>query len=250
MKTFEPPLDELAGRRADRAAADRQDAGGRVRRPGAADPPDVGRAAARLREAGLAERPRLAGAGPARGRARAAPARVRHQAARLGEAAARPARSPRTRWSRRLGPEAWPAAAPRGLRRGDRPAAPPAPAAPPPARHRRHRPLLGRRDPLGGAPLALQEGLGAGRPRRSSACTPRCTCSATRSSTTRRRSATELPDKLPMPLRVHKREGEPCPRCGTTIEAVFFAEHQTNYCPQEQTGGRVLKDRRLSRLLK
>jgi formamidopyrimidine-DNA glycosylase len=60
----------------------------------------------------------------------------------------------------------------------------------------------------------------------------------------------ELPDKLPMPLKVHKREGEPCPRCGTTIEAVFFAEHQTNYCPKEQTGGRVLKDRRLSRLLK
>jgi formamidopyrimidine-DNA glycosylase len=60
----------------------------------------------------------------------------------------------------------------------------------------------------------------------------------------------ELPDKLPMPLRVHRREGQPCPRCGTTIEAVYFSEHQTNYCPQEQTGGRVLKDRRLSRLLK
>jgi formamidopyrimidine-DNA glycosylase len=60
----------------------------------------------------------------------------------------------------------------------------------------------------------------------------------------------EVPDKVPMPLRVHKREGEPCPRCGTTIEAVFFSEHQTNYCPKEQTGGRVLKDRRLSRLLK
>ncbi len=60
----------------------------------------------------------------------------------------------------------------------------------------------------------------------------------------------DLPDKLPMPLRVHRREGEPCPRCGSTIEAVFFAEHQTNYCPAEQTGGRVLKDRRLSRLLK
>ncbi len=60
----------------------------------------------------------------------------------------------------------------------------------------------------------------------------------------------QLPDKLPMPLRVHRREGEPCPRCGTTIEAVFFSEHQTNYCPAEQTGGRVLKDRRLSRLLK
>jgi formamidopyrimidine-DNA glycosylase len=60
----------------------------------------------------------------------------------------------------------------------------------------------------------------------------------------------QLPDKAPMPLKVHKREGEPCPRCGNTIEAVFFSEHQTNYCPKEQTGGRVLKDRRLSRLLK
>ena len=60
----------------------------------------------------------------------------------------------------------------------------------------------------------------------------------------------EPPDKPAKPLKVHKREGEPCPRCGTTIEAVFFSEHQTNYCPAEQTGGRVLKDRRLSRLLK
>lgn len=60
----------------------------------------------------------------------------------------------------------------------------------------------------------------------------------------------QLPDKVPMPLKVHKREGEPCPRCGTTIEAVFFSEHQMNYCPKEQTGGRVLKDRRLSKLLK
>jgi formamidopyrimidine-DNA glycosylase len=60
----------------------------------------------------------------------------------------------------------------------------------------------------------------------------------------------ELPDKAPKPLRIHKHEGESCPRCGTTLEAVFFAEHQTTYCPQEQTDGRVLKDRRLSRLLK
>jgi len=59
-----------------------------------------------------------------------------------------------------------------------------------------------------------------------------------------------VPDKLPMPLRVHRREGEPCPRCGATIAAVHFAEHVTTYCPEEQTGGRVLKDRRLSRLLK
>ena len=59
-----------------------------------------------------------------------------------------------------------------------------------------------------------------------------------------------VPDKLPMPLQVHKREGSPCPRCGTTLAAVHFAEHSTTYCPNEQTGGRVLKDRRLSRLLK
>jgi formamidopyrimidine-DNA glycosylase len=60
----------------------------------------------------------------------------------------------------------------------------------------------------------------------------------------------ELPEKLPMPLRVHRREGQPCPRCGTRLEAVYFSEHQTTYCPAEQTGGRILKDRRLSKLLK
>jgi formamidopyrimidine-DNA glycosylase len=59
-----------------------------------------------------------------------------------------------------------------------------------------------------------------------------------------------IPDKMPMPLQVHRREGEPCPRCGDTLAAVHFAEHSTTYCPAEQTGGRILKDRRLSRLLK
>ncbi len=59
-----------------------------------------------------------------------------------------------------------------------------------------------------------------------------------------------IPDKLPLPLEVHRRHGEPCPRCGTTIEAVHYEDHVLCYCPQEQTGGRVLKDRRLSRLLK
>jgi formamidopyrimidine-DNA glycosylase len=59
-----------------------------------------------------------------------------------------------------------------------------------------------------------------------------------------------LPDKAPMPLQVHRRAGEPCPRCGTTIEAVHFKDYVMCYCPKEQTGGRVLKDRRLSRLLK
>jgi formamidopyrimidine-DNA glycosylase len=60
----------------------------------------------------------------------------------------------------------------------------------------------------------------------------------------------KVPDKLPMPLAVHRRQGEPCPRCGTKLEAIHFKDYVMSYCPKEQTGGRVLKDRRLSRLLK
>jgi formamidopyrimidine-DNA glycosylase len=62
--------------------------------------------------------------------------------------------------------------------------------------------------------------------------------------------ADTVPDKLPMPLKVHRRNGEPCPRCGATIEAVHYEDYVMCYCPHDQTGGRVLKDRRLSRLLK
>jgi formamidopyrimidine-DNA glycosylase len=59
-----------------------------------------------------------------------------------------------------------------------------------------------------------------------------------------------IPDKLPMPLRVHRHQGEPCPRCETTLEAVHFEDYVIAYCPACQTDGRVLKDRRLSRLLR
>jgi formamidopyrimidine-DNA glycosylase len=59
-----------------------------------------------------------------------------------------------------------------------------------------------------------------------------------------------VPDKLPMPLRVHRRQGEPCPRCGATLEAVHYKDYVMTYCPPEQSGGKVYKDRRLSRLLK
>ena len=59
-----------------------------------------------------------------------------------------------------------------------------------------------------------------------------------------------IPDKLPMPLRVHRHEGEPCPRCGTTLESVHFESYVIAYCPACQTEGRTLKDRRLSKLLK
>ena len=59
-----------------------------------------------------------------------------------------------------------------------------------------------------------------------------------------------IPDKLPLPLQVHRHEGEPCPRCGETLRAVHFEDYTIAYCPACQTEGRVLKDRRLSRLLK
>ena len=50
--------------------------------------------------------------------------------------------------------------------------------------------------------------------------------------------------------RVHRRLGEPCHVCGTPLAQVDFEEHTIFYCPDCQTGGRVLKDRRLSRLLR
>jgi formamidopyrimidine-DNA glycosylase len=50
--------------------------------------------------------------------------------------------------------------------------------------------------------------------------------------------------------RIHNRLDEPCPRCGTPLARVDFDEHTIYYCPTCQTEGRVLKDRRLSRLLR
>ena len=52
-----------------------------------------------------------------------------------------------------------------------------------------------------------------------------------------------VPDKMPMPLQVHRREGEPCPRCGETIAAIHYSDRITCYCPKEQTGGKILADR-------
>ncbi|HMD56241.1 MAG TPA: DNA-formamidopyrimidine glycosylase family protein [Solirubrobacteraceae bacterium] len=62
--------------------------------------------------------------------------------------------------------------------------------------------------------------------------------------------ALPIPDKLPMPLLVHRHEGEPCPRCETALKAVHFEDYVIAYCPHCQTEDRVLKDRRLSRLLR
>jgi formamidopyrimidine-DNA glycosylase len=62
--------------------------------------------------------------------------------------------------------------------------------------------------------------------------------------------AMPLPEKFPKPTRVHNHQGEPCPRCEGVLEAVFYEDYVMTYCPHCQTEGRVLKDRRLSRLLK
>jgi formamidopyrimidine-DNA glycosylase len=51
-------------------------------------------------------------------------------------------------------------------------------------------------------------------------------------------------------MAVHGRYGEPCPVCGTPVQRIRYAENETNYCPTCQTGGRLLADRALSRLLK
>jgi formamidopyrimidine-DNA glycosylase len=50
-------------------------------------------------------------------------------------------------------------------------------------------------------------------------------------------------------MAAHGRYGQPCPRCGVKIQRVRYADNETNYCPQCQTGGKLLADRGLSRLL-
>jgi formamidopyrimidine-DNA glycosylase len=50
-------------------------------------------------------------------------------------------------------------------------------------------------------------------------------------------------------MAVHGRYGQPCPRCGTKIQRIRYAANETNYCPACQTGGRLLADRALSRLM-
>jgi formamidopyrimidine-DNA glycosylase len=50
-------------------------------------------------------------------------------------------------------------------------------------------------------------------------------------------------------MAVHGRYGKPCPVCGTTVQRIRHADNETNYCPRCQTGGKILADRALSRLL-
>ncbi|WP_194397734.1 Fpg/Nei family DNA glycosylase [Microbacterium atlanticum] len=60
----------------------------------------------------------------------------------------------------------------------------------------------------------------------------------------------ELKDAKRRGMQVHGRRGETCPVCGDEVRSVFFADNSLEYCPTCQTGGKILADRRLSRLLK
>lgn len=65
-----------------------------------------------------------------------------------------------------------------------------------------------------------------------------------------RRRTGGLPAKLGDHWIVHARHGQPCPACGSTLRRVSFESYEITYCPPCQTGGRELKDRRMSRLLR
>jgi formamidopyrimidine-DNA glycosylase len=63
-------------------------------------------------------------------------------------------------------------------------------------------------------------------------------------------AASELKGEKRSGMRVHGRSGQACPECGEPVRDVWFATSSLQYCPRCQTGGKVLADRRLSRLLK
>jgi formamidopyrimidine-DNA glycosylase len=65
-----------------------------------------------------------------------------------------------------------------------------------------------------------------------------------------RRRQGGLPTKLGDHFTVHNRAGEPCPVCGADLRRVSYESHEVAYCPDCQTGGKVLADRRMSRLLR
>jgi formamidopyrimidine-DNA glycosylase len=68
----------------------------------------------------------------------------------------------------------------------------------------------------------------------------------------RRQAAGKFPEKVTAfrdEMAVHGRYGKPCPVCGAPVQRIVYADNETNYCARCQTGGRILADRALSRLL-
>ena len=118
----------------------------------------------------------------------------------------------------------------------------------------RHRQRLLRRDPASRPPLAADADAVISTTPSGNACTTR----RKRRSTDwierlRADAAGEFPEKVTAfreGMAVHGRYGKPCPVCGTAIQRIRYAENETNYCPRCQTGGKLLADRSLSRLLK
>ena len=69
----------------------------------------------------------------------------------------------------------------------------------------------------------------------------------------RREAEERFPEKVTAfrpEMAVHGKFGKPCPVCGTAVQRIVYAENEVNYCPRCQTGGKLLADRSLSRLLK
>jgi formamidopyrimidine-DNA glycosylase len=69
----------------------------------------------------------------------------------------------------------------------------------------------------------------------------------------RQETGDDFPEKVTafrQGMAVHGRFGKPCPVCSVSVQRIIYAENETNYCPKCQTGGKVLADRSLSRLLK
>ena len=167
----------------------------------------------------------------------------------LGEAAAR-RRGRRRGDDRRARPRGL--ARPAAVRRAARRAAPAVRAAARPARDRRDRPLVGRRDPARGDDLAVQARLGPRAPTRPQRLREATVAHAwrRRSPTTRRRSRCRSPTSCRCRSPSTAATASRARAAATALEAVFYEDYVMCYCPTCQTEGKLLKDRRLSRLLK
>ena len=214
LKTFDPPLDALDGRGGHRRAPPRQaPRRRRRRRPVAARAPDVRRAPAAVRQARRrrATAPRGCSCASTDGRELRLREFGTRQAAWVKLLRDRRGRGGRRR-SRRLGPGgvAGPAAACARCSRPGR--APAARGAARPARDRRHRPLVGRRDPVDRDALAVQARATTSTTRRPPRCARRWSSASTAAIEHYERVVTlPIPDKLPMPLEVHRHAGRAVP---------------------------------------
>ena len=101
------------------------------------------------------------------------------------------------------------------------------------------------------SPLAMTEKLGPDEIRRLHEATREALVDWTER--LRRHYGDAFPEKVTAfrpDMAVHGRYGKPCPVCGTLVQRIRYADNETNYCPRCQTGGQLLADRSLSRLLK